>query len=89
MRPLACPRCNGKGKSVTFREREHIYMSWYIWQECPACQGTGYRLSKLDAPKNSFAPLTEPLVAFTTCLGTKRLPDATPAKRVLAATIKL
>lgn len=89
MRTLVCPRCNGKGKSVSFREREHIYMSWYTWQECPACKGTGYNTIRLDAT-NERAPLfTDAMVTLTACLGIPQPKSATTIPATRLTTIKL
>ncbi len=89
MRPLACPRCNGKGKSVTFREREHIYMSWYTWQDCPVCQGTGYHQNRLDTVKNPFAVSAPPLVTFASCFSAPRANALAPTRTPRATTVKL
>jgi hypothetical protein len=89
MRPILCPRCDGKGKTVAFREREHIFMSWYTWQECAACQGTGYRRSRLDAEKNAFASVDAPLVSFISCFGPAPVPNTTLKRATLVTTVKL
>lgn len=86
MHTLVCPRCNGKGKSVAFREREHIYMAWYTWQDCPACQGTGHHLNRLAATK---LPFTESVVTLAACLGTPRATTAGPKRTALLTTFKL
>ena len=88
MRPLVCQRCNGKGKTVTFREREHIFMSWYVWQECPVCQGSGYHHGRLETAKSAFAPLIEPMVTLASCLSSHRSADAAPKPAPRLATLK-
>jgi hypothetical protein len=89
MRPVVCPRCNGKGKSAAIRERDHIFMSWYIWQECPACQGTGYRHGSLDGARNHLAAVAEPFLSFASCLTTTRSETVVSSKDVAFARFKL
>ncbi|MBA3823434.1 MAG: hypothetical protein H0X24_05925 [Ktedonobacterales bacterium] len=88
MHMLACPRCNGKGKSVAFREREHIYMSWYTWQECPLCQGTGHHRNRL-ATTRPMVPLTESVMTLAACLGSPPSTSAGRSETALLTTFKL
>lgn len=38
------------------REREHIFASFFVWEECAACQGKGITMNALRSQKPaSFA----------------------------------
>jgi hypothetical protein len=77
MQPIVCSRCNGKGRSVHIRERDHISAPWYVWRECAACSGSGYQTNRLaHVVAMPWAP------SFTTCL-------ARPAERASVATPRL
>jgi hypothetical protein len=89
MYTLVCPRCNGKGKSVAFRERENIYMSWYTWQDCPSCQGTGQNLNRLAASVHPLAPITETVVTLAACIGIASPPTSRTKRSALVANVKL
>jgi hypothetical protein len=56
MRIVACPRCQGKGKTAVMREREHIFAPFFVWEECAACQGRGVTMNALRPQRSaSFA----------------------------------
>jgi hypothetical protein len=65
MRPIVCPRCNGKGKSAIITGKEHLSAMWYRWQECSACNGSGYRASILG-PVQSV--LYQDVLTLAACL---------------------
>lgn len=63
MRSIVCPRCDGKGKSVVIRGKDHLSATWYIWQECSACRGSGYKASVFSS--NLLHP---EFLSMTSCL---------------------
>jgi DnaJ-class molecular chaperone len=86
MQPIVCPRCNGRGKSVRIREREHISAAWYTWQECPACRGTGYQLNHLSTPRRAGASLYQQAITLTACLAGAGGKQPSPAQILGLAT---
>ena len=84
MQAIVCPRCNGKGKSVRIRERDHISAPWYSWLECAACRGTGYQMNNCFSVPASIAPLYEQVISLASCL-----PLGQPAKKTTAKRLSL
>lgn len=78
MQTIICPRCNGKGRSVHIRERDHISAPWYVWRECSACSGTGYQTNRL-----AHVVATPRLPSLTTCLA--RAPERSSVTTALLA----
>ena len=85
MRPIVCPRCNGKGKSALIRGKEHLSATWYIWQECSACRGSGYQASVLSAAKKG---IYQDLLTLTSCLPMAKSTKLAPEKVALLTTLK-
>jgi hypothetical protein len=81
MQTIVCPRCNGKGRSVHIRERDHISAPWYVWRECAACSGTGYQTNRLV---HVVAAPSVP--SFTACLAHTSERGSIPASLLALAT---